>query len=199
MDRGRRLRTLHGVLHVPVGFPFPRISFKRRRPAGRPTYPRARICCTRTALARPIPSVDAVLALDYLSHTRVGGKGRPTMTHQLAGKRILIVEDEQLFAEYLTDAMTAAGAEIIEPVGTVNAALDIIANMRLDGATLDLKLAGETTFRNASRANYLVISMLQVKTQVCRRSVSQPSFRGSSGAGSRRRSSPANRRGGVDR
>ena len=71
------------------------------------------------------------------------------MTHQLAGKRVLIVEDEQLFAEYLTDAMTAEGAEVIEPVGTVNAALDIIANIRLDGATLDLKLAGEMTFRVA--------------------------------------------------
>jgi DNA-binding response OmpR family regulator len=71
------------------------------------------------------------------------------MTHQLAGKRVLIVEDEQLFAEYLSDAMTAEGAEVIDPVGTVNAALDIIANMHLDGATLDLKLAGEMTFRVA--------------------------------------------------
>jgi hypothetical protein len=42
--------------------------------------------------------------------------------------------------------MTAEGAEVIEPAGSVNAALDIIANTRLDGATLDLKLAGEMTF-----------------------------------------------------
>jgi ActR/RegA family two-component response regulator len=73
----------------------------------------------------------------------------PTMSHQLAGKRVLIVEDEHLFAEYLADAMTAEGAEVIEPVGSVNAALDIIANTRLDGVTLDLKLADEMTFQVA--------------------------------------------------
>jgi DNA-binding response OmpR family regulator len=71
------------------------------------------------------------------------------MAHQLAGKRVLIIEDEQLFAEYLADAITAEGAEVIEPVGTVNVALDIIANTRLDGVTLDLKLAGEMTFQVA--------------------------------------------------
>ena len=71
------------------------------------------------------------------------------MSHQLAGKRVLIVEDEHLFAEYLANAMTAEGAEVIEPVGTVNAALDIIANTPLDGVTLDLKLAGEMTFQVA--------------------------------------------------
>jgi DNA-binding response OmpR family regulator len=53
------------------------------------------------------------------------------MAHQLAGKRVLIIEDEQLFAEYLADAMTAEGVEVIEPVGAVNAALDVIANTRL--------------------------------------------------------------------
>src|SRR5258706_13818072 len=71
------------------------------------------------------------------------------MAHQLAGKRVLRVEDEQLLAELLADAMAAEGAEVIEPVATVNAALDVIANTPLDGVTLDLKLAGEMTFRVA--------------------------------------------------
>jgi DNA-binding response OmpR family regulator len=70
------------------------------------------------------------------------------MAHQLAGKRVLIIEDEQLFAEYLADAMTAEGVEVIEPVGAVNAALDVIANTRLDGVTLDLKLAREMSSRS---------------------------------------------------
>jgi len=69
------------------------------------------------------------------------------MAHQLAGKRVLIVEDEQMLAKYLADAMVAEGAEVIGPVATVNAALDVIANTPLDGVTLDLKLAGEMTFR----------------------------------------------------
>ncbi len=66
------------------------------------------------------------------------------MTRRLAGKRVLIVEDEQLFADYLADAMAAEGAEVIEPVASVNAALDVITNTLLDGVTLDLKLKGET-------------------------------------------------------
>jgi DNA-binding response OmpR family regulator len=71
------------------------------------------------------------------------------MTHQLASKRVLIVEDEQMLAEYLADATAAEGAGVIGPVATVNAALDVIANTSLDGVTLDLKLAGEMTFRVA--------------------------------------------------
>jgi CheY-like chemotaxis protein len=67
------------------------------------------------------------------------------MTHRLAGKRILIVEDEQLFADYLADAMVSEGAEVIKTVATVNAALDIIANTLFDGVTLDLKLRGQMT------------------------------------------------------
>jgi DNA-binding response OmpR family regulator len=69
------------------------------------------------------------------------------MTQKLVGKRVLIVEDEQMLAEYLADAMAAEGAEVIGPVATVNAALDVIANTPLDGVTLDLKLAGEMTFQ----------------------------------------------------
>jgi DNA-binding response OmpR family regulator len=67
------------------------------------------------------------------------------MTHRLAGKRMLIVEEEHLFADYLVDAMAAEGAEVIKTAATVNAALDIIANTFLDGVTLDLKLKGEMT------------------------------------------------------
>jgi DNA-binding response OmpR family regulator len=65
------------------------------------------------------------------------------MAHQLAGKRVLIVEDEQMLA----DAMVAEGAEVIGPVATMNTALDVIANTPLDGVTLDFKLVGEMTFR----------------------------------------------------
>jgi CheY-like chemotaxis protein len=43
--------------------------------------------------------------------------------------------------------MVAEGAEVIEPAAIVNAALDVIANTPVDGVTLDLKLAGETTFQ----------------------------------------------------
>jgi ActR/RegA family two-component response regulator len=81
-----------------------------------------------------------------LSQLMSGGTGRPAMTLQLAGSRVLIVEDEQMLAEYLADAMIAAGAEVIGPVATVNAAIDAIANTYLDGATLDIKIRGEMAF-----------------------------------------------------
>jgi hypothetical protein len=56
------------------------------------------------------------------------------MTNHIAGKRVLIVEDEQIIAEHLASQMTAEGAEVIGPVATVDAALDLISNTHLDGA-----------------------------------------------------------------
>jgi hypothetical protein len=55
-------------------------------------------------------TVDGVYVLDY-SRTRVGGKTRPTMTHQLAAKCVLIVEDEPLIADHIAYQVTAEGAE----------------------------------------------------------------------------------------
>ncbi len=75
------------------------------------------------------------------------------MAHQLAGKRVLIVEDEQMLAEYLADAMVAEGAEVIGPVATVNAALDVIANTPLDGVTLDLNVRAKQPSSRIRRIN----------------------------------------------
>jgi two-component SAPR family response regulator len=71
------------------------------------------------------------------------------MTNHLAGKRVLIVEDEPLIASQLAYQMTAEGAEVIGPVASVDAALDLISNTHLDGATLDIKLMGNKTFEVA--------------------------------------------------
>ena len=65
------------------------------------------------------------------------------MTHQLAGKRVLIVEDEPLIAENLAFELAQNGAEVIGPVASVEAALDVLGNTNLDGVTLDIKLMGE--------------------------------------------------------
>jgi two-component SAPR family response regulator len=65
------------------------------------------------------------------------------MTNQLAGKRILIVEDEPLIAKILAFELVKNGAEVIGPAGSVTEALDIIGNTNLDGVTLDVKLMGE--------------------------------------------------------
>jgi len=72
------------------------------------------------------------------------------MTHELAGKRILVVEDEPLISENLTDQMTDEGAQVVGPVGTVEDALDIIASTdNLDGAILDIKLMEKISFQVA--------------------------------------------------
>jgi CheY-like chemotaxis protein len=68
------------------------------------------------------------------------------MTHNLSGKRILIVEDEIIVALDLADKITADGATAVGPVSTVNAALEVIANAELDGVILDVNLRGEMAF-----------------------------------------------------
>jgi two-component SAPR family response regulator len=68
------------------------------------------------------------------------------MTHQLAGKRVLIVEDEPVIAENLAFELAENGAKVIGPVASVKAALDVIENTNLDGVTLDIKLMGEMAF-----------------------------------------------------
>jgi two-component SAPR family response regulator len=68
------------------------------------------------------------------------------MMHGLAGKRILIVEDEIIVALDLANKITAEGAKAVGAVSTVNAALDVIANTELDGVILDIKLREEMAF-----------------------------------------------------
>jgi two-component SAPR family response regulator len=71
------------------------------------------------------------------------------MTPRLATKRILVVEDDGIISDNLAFEIAAEGGEVIGPAETVDAALDAIANTRLDGATLNVKLMGKMAFRVA--------------------------------------------------
>ena len=64
---------------------------------------------------------------------------------KLAGRRILIVEDEALVAMLVEDALLDAGAEVIGPVATVAEAMALLDAAAPDAAVLDLNLAGETS------------------------------------------------------
>jgi CheY-like chemotaxis protein len=75
---------------------------------------------------------------------RDGGEGNGGMT-KLAGRRILIVEDEALVAMLVEDALLDAGAEVIGPVATVAEAMALLEASAPDAAVLDLNLAGETS------------------------------------------------------
>lgn len=61
----------------------------------------------------------------------------------LAGRSILIVEDEMLLALELQVLLEGEACAIIGPVATVDHALDVLSTQRPDAATLDLNLSGE--------------------------------------------------------
>jgi DNA-binding response OmpR family regulator len=58
----------------------------------------------------------------------------------LAGKRLLIVEDDFLIGASLSDVLTKHGCLVRGPVFTIKEAVQILESERLDGALLDLKL-----------------------------------------------------------
>ena len=65
----------------------------------------------------------------------------------LAGHRLLVVEDEYLIAREVTQALRNAGAAVIGPVATVGAALDVVASAGApDAALLDINLRGEMVY-----------------------------------------------------
>ena len=69
-----------------------------------------------------------------------------TVDTALAGKRILIAEDEYVIAKCLVRDLQNAGADVLGPAMTVDEALDLAETMSLDGAILDIKLRGEMAY-----------------------------------------------------
>ena len=62
----------------------------------------------------------------------------------LAGKRILVVEDEPLVAMELESNLAAAGCEVVGPAGTLEQARSLVAQADFDAALVDVNLAGRT-------------------------------------------------------
>lgn len=66
---------------------------------------------------------------------------------QLAGSRVLIVEDEYFLADEARSILSDVGAEVLGPVATKTEARDMIeADPAIDGVLLDLNLRGELAF-----------------------------------------------------
>ena len=63
----------------------------------------------------------------------------------LAGRRVLVVEDETLVAMLVEDTLADSGVTVLGPVATVAEALALLGQERPDMAVLDLNLAGETS------------------------------------------------------
>lgn len=71
-------------------------------------------------------------------------------THQLAGSRVLVVEDEYYLADDARTVLSGCGAEVVGPVATVSQAREMIdADAAIDVVLLDVNLRGELAFEVA--------------------------------------------------
>lgn len=86
--------------------------------------------------------------------------GTLTNTSRLAGKRLLIVEDEYFIASDLKRALEAQGAVVLGPVAGVDAALNLIARGEVDVAMLDVNLGSAMCFPVAERLRALGVPFL---------------------------------------
>lgn len=64
----------------------------------------------------------------------------------LAGRRILVVEDEPLLAMLVEDLLDEVGGLPVGPAGSVDEALRLVAAGALDGAILDVNLGSEMAY-----------------------------------------------------
>jgi DNA-binding NtrC family response regulator len=64
----------------------------------------------------------------------------------LAGKRVLVVEDEYLVALTVEDVLSEAGCIVVGPFGRVQDALAAATVEVVDAALLDVNVAGEMVF-----------------------------------------------------
>lgn len=68
----------------------------------------------------------------------------------LAGRCVLVVEDDYFIAIELCSALRAAGAEIIGPMREIETALAATRDERIDCGVLDINLRGRMTFEVAA-------------------------------------------------
>jgi hypothetical protein len=79
--------------------------------------------------------------------SRMAAKKRSeTIEHGIRGYRFLIAEDEYLVASDAAGRLSSLGAMVLGPVSTLSDALDIVEEVELDGALLDIKLRGEMVY-----------------------------------------------------
>jgi DNA-binding response OmpR family regulator len=64
----------------------------------------------------------------------------------LAGKRVLIVEDEMLVALLIEDFLTEIGCDVVALCGRVQTASDAVRTKAIDLAVLDVNLHGEKVY-----------------------------------------------------
>jgi CheY-like chemotaxis protein len=64
----------------------------------------------------------------------------------LAGKRVLILEDEMIVALDLQEMLTSLGAEVAATAMRLDTALQLAATIEIDAAVLDINVRGERSY-----------------------------------------------------
>jgi two-component sensor histidine kinase/PAS domain-containing protein len=82
------------------------------------------------------------------------------MNSALAGRRILVVEDEAIVAWALEDMLSELGCTVVGPAARVSQALIIVENEPIDAAVLDVNLNGEKCYPIADALRTLGVPFL---------------------------------------
>lgn len=65
---------------------------------------------------------------------------------ELAGKRILFLEDEPIVAMSVEDMLADLGATVVGPAANIASALALVASESIDAALLDINIRGERSY-----------------------------------------------------
>ena len=79
-------------------------------------------------------------------HASVPQDSRDKPAQPLAGRLVLVVEDEYFLADDIASALRIQGAEIVGPIGDLSLAAEAVASRAIDGAVLDVNVRGQLIF-----------------------------------------------------
>lgn len=72
-------------------------------------------------------------------------------TGEMAGFRVLLVEDEMLIAIEIEDTLKDIGCEVVGPTGKLETALQLATDEKIDAAILDVTIRGGEVFPVAEK------------------------------------------------
>ena len=70
----------------------------------------------------------------------------PILSNCLAGRSVLVVEDEMMVLMFIEGVLADRGCEYIAAAATVDEALSLLSELRFDVAVLDVNLDGSNSF-----------------------------------------------------
>ena len=72
---------------------------------------------------------------------------QPERPGPLAGRRVLVIEDEYFLADDIVQALTALGARVVGPYGDIDEATAVVnRDIAIDAAIMDINLHNEMVF-----------------------------------------------------